>query len=541
MKLLFEYLFGPQLAKQTAKYLETLTENSVAASRQQTDALLKNLNRSSEPRITIGRTPWGTPVIVPVSEIVKAHGVVTGSTGGGKTRMALAIIKGLLDSIIESLIAEACNPGGFGVLDAKGDLFHGTLFLIAKRLQELQHAHPRAARELRRRIVIIDFSSRDPVTSYNILARWPGLEADFFAANRADVLMDLLPGSDKLSLGASGVLNKLILLLSEHGVPITDLGEIVGNERRRSRLVAQCRDRSLAAYFTRQFPQVPKSTLSALLRRIDGLFTADGVRLALGGVSAPNFRQLQDEGKIVVITSFGKTIARGVRRVLQKLVFSDITHGVFSRQKTESPFPWLCDEAQNFFHTESLRDNVTDLLTMSRSFGTFFLFLTQDLQTAVHDPRTLRVLNTNTRWCMAMRGDPADCSFLKSALPITGRRFKPRPHPFAEQTLYSSTEERALVHEGIASLPDRQGYLWMKNRSSEAIPVVVADVPIPDGNALMKATSAIRQDATIGGRMSRKQYDQAISARDKEQSYEAPDLSIALTRRYQSTREERGA
>jgi hypothetical protein len=539
MKLLFEYLFGPQLEKETARYLETLAETNVAASRRQTDALLKSLKGRSEPQITIGCTPWGAPVIVPVSEIVRAHGVVTGTTGSGKTRVGLLIIKALLDSIIESLIAEACNPCGFGVLDAKGDLFHGTLFLVAQRLQKLQRTHPRVAHKLRQLIGIVDLSSRDPVTPYNIHARWPGLEPDFFAANRADVLMDLLSGSDRLSLAASGVLNKLILLMSEHGVPITDLGEIVGNERRRSRLVAQCRDRSLAAYFTRQFPQVPTSTLAALLRRIDALFTSDGVRLALGGVSAPNFRQLQDEGKIVVITSFGKTIARGVRRVLQKLVFSDITRGVFSRQKPESPFLWLCDEAQNFFHTESLRDNVTDLLTMSRSFGTFFLFLTQDLQTAVHDPRTVRVLNTNTRWCMAMRSDPADCNFLKSALPITGRRFKPRPHPFAEQSLYSPAEERALVHEDIASLPDRTGYLWLKNRSAEAIPVVVADVPIPDGNALMKATSAIRQDATVGGRMSRKQYDQAIASRDKEQSYEAPDLSMALTRRYQSTREER--
>ena len=540
MNLLFEYLFGPQLAKETARYLETLAEANLTASRRQTDTLLQSLNRSSEPKITIGRTLSGTPMVVPVSEIVKAHGVVTGATGSGKTRMALAVIKALLDSIIESLIAEASNPGGFGALDAKGDLFHGTLFLIAKHLQELQRAHPHVARELRRRIVIIDFSSRDPVTPYNILARWPGLEPDFFAANRADVLMDLLSGSDKLSLGASGVLSKLILLMSEHGVPITDLDEIVGNERRRSRMVAQCRDRSLAAYFTRQFPQVPKSTLAALLRRIDALFTADGVRLALGGVSAPNFRQLQDEGKIVVITTFGKTIARGVRRVLQKLVFSDITQSVFSRQKPESPFLWLCDEAQNFFHTESLRDNAIDLLTTSRSFSTHFLFLTQDLQTAVHDPRTLRVLNTNTRWCMAMRGDPADCSFLKPALPITGRRPKPRPHPFAEQSLYSPAEERVLVHEDIASLPDREGYLWLKNRSAEAIRVVVADVPIPDGNALMRATSAIRMDASIGGRMSRKQYDQAIAPRDQERSDQVPDLATALKQRYQSTREERG-
>jgi len=139
-----------------------------------------------------------------------------------------------------------------------------------------------------------------------------------------------------------------------------------------------------------------------------------------------------------------------------------------------------------------------------------------------------------------MRGDPADCTLLKPALPITGRRPKPRPHPFAEQSLYSPAEERVLVHEDIASLPDREGYLWLKNRSAEAIRVVVADVPIPDGNALMRATSAIRQDATIGGRMSRKQYDQAVAARDQEQSDETPDLATALTRKYQSTREERG-
>ena len=125
MNLLFEYLFGPQLAKETARYLETLAEANLTASRRQTDTLLQSLNRSSEPKITIGRTLWGTPIIVPVSEIVKAHGVVTGATGSGKTRMALAVIKALLDSIIESLIAEASNPGGFGALDAKGTSFTG--------------------------------------------------------------------------------------------------------------------------------------------------------------------------------------------------------------------------------------------------------------------------------------------------------------------------------------------------------------------------------------------------------------------------------
>src|SRR5207247_9494027 len=116
MNLLFEYLFGPQLAKETARCLETLAEANLTASRRQTDTLLQSLNRSSEPKITIGRTLWGTPIIVPVSEIVKAHGVVTGATGPGKTRMTLAVIKTLLDIIIESLIPEASKPHTFGPL-----------------------------------------------------------------------------------------------------------------------------------------------------------------------------------------------------------------------------------------------------------------------------------------------------------------------------------------------------------------------------------------------------------------------------------------
>jgi hypothetical protein len=70
---------------------------------------------------------------------------VTGSTGSGKTRVALKIIGRLLDSIIESLIAEGRNPYGFGAFDGKGDLYNGTLFLIAERLLELQRTHPHAA------------------------------------------------------------------------------------------------------------------------------------------------------------------------------------------------------------------------------------------------------------------------------------------------------------------------------------------------------------------------------------------------------------
>src|SRR5204863_9237624 len=135
-------------------------------------------------------------------------------------------------------------------------------------------------------------------------------------------------------------------------------------------------------------------------------------------------------GKIVLVNCFGASISRGVRRVLQGLVLSDIRQAVFARKNPSSPYLWFCDEAQNFFLTEKLRDNMSDLLTMSRSFGTFFLYLTQNIGSAVQDSRMMSTISTNTRWSFSMRGEPSDCDFLKSVLPITGRKPRLRTDPF---------------------------------------------------------------------------------------------------------------
>ena len=73
---------------------------------------------------------------------------------------------------------------------AKGDLFFGAISLLAARLMHLAEHQPEAHEKLRSRIFIYDLSSRDPISSYNILARWPDAEPEFFALNRADILTD---------------------------------------------------------------------------------------------------------------------------------------------------------------------------------------------------------------------------------------------------------------------------------------------------------------------------------------------------------------
>ena len=527
MSWVLNQIFGGKVHRDTRRYVSRLASSPAESARRRDSELITDLSSQAGSKITLGETPSGETVRVSLDEIVKAYGLVTGGTGSGKSMFALLILEALIES-------ETGGSTGFGVLDAKGDLFQGALYLLSKRLDHLARHDPKAARELRRRIVIYDFSARDPLSSYNILARWPNTEADFFALNRADLLLDLLPGSDKLSLGAVAVLQKLLLLLSEFSLPITYLGEALYDEALRNRLLARCQNAPLAAYFARQFASVPKSTIAALRRRAEALFSSEGMRLTLAGQRAPDFRRLQDEGKIVLINCFGETIARSVRRLLQALVLSDIRQSVFARRRRDSPYLWFCDEAQNFFLTEQLRDNMSDLLTMSRSFGSFFLYLTQNLATAVQDTRILRILSTNVRWSFSMRGEPSDCAFLKPALRVTGRKLRPQASPFEEKRFYTLSEERSMALDSIAHLPDRVGYLWFKARSAEALRIKTEELVIPQGEELEAAVRAIRRDPSIGGRVSRREYDRLIAERDREWEEEETELSVAFEQAYQN-------
>jgi len=506
---LLDVLCGQKIRQATHRHLYALAGASIDSSRQHAAAVLRVLAENASPSVLLGHTPWSTPVRMPLEEIVRAYSLVTGGTGSGKTCFALTILKAIIDSL-------PSNSSGFGILDPKGDLFHGSLFLLLQRLNSLNQTDPPAAKELRRRIVIYDFGSRDPVSSYNILARWPDTEAEFFASNRAEMLLDLLAGSDKLSLGGTAVLQRLLLLLSEFNLPLTYIDEVLAEAPLLNQLISESKNEAAKTYFARQFPAVPKATIAALRRRVEALFSSGSVRSALAGNTAPDFRRMQDEGKIVLVSCFGQSISRGVRRVLQGLVLSDIRQAVFARRSPDRPYLWLCDEAQNFFLTEKLRDNMSDLLTMSRSFGTFFMYLTQNMSTAVQDARMLKVLYTNIRFSFSMRGEPSDCAFLKSALPVTGRRMRPKADPFAEQTFCTPSEERGLLLDEIANLSDRVGYLWLKTYASEAIPMKTADLAIPPARDIESATASIKKDPTCGLRMSKKVYDRLVAERDRK-------------------------
>jgi hypothetical protein len=496
-----------RIRRATDEYLDRLRRGPVLVSQGRARELLRELRAEPGPKVHLGDTAWGEPVIVPLEELVRGAGITTGGTGAGKSMAACILIEALV-RLLPRLRSMA-----FGVLDAKGELFERALYLLARRLEELEEPEREA---LQKRIVVIDFSSREAVSPYNILARWPYTETDFFVTSRLETLRELLPAGEKLSLRGATVLKHALLLLSEFGLPLTYLDRVLSSETLRKKLVSRSENPEVRFYFERHFREEGKQTIAALRARMDSLFASEGVKLALAGASAPDFRRFQNEGKIVLINCAGPTITRGVRLLLQGLVLSDIRQAIFARpNQPPVTYLWLADEAQNFFLTRTQQEDIHDICTMARSFGTFFHFLCQNISTAVPDSRVLETLHTNIRWSLTLRSTPRDAQFLRSALPVTGRRRRPTLNPFEETRAYSPEEERALALEGIAHLPDREGYLLLKTRSPEAIRLRTRSVRLPDNGTFREAIEALRQDSQFGGRLSRASYERMTEERDR--------------------------
>lgn len=241
----------------------------------------------------LGETVWEEPIPIeiPLPYLVKAHSVITGGTGSGKTMAALALIEALLDP--------DAGQFSFGVLDAKGELFERTLYLLVRRMEQLPEAEAEA---LARRIIIIDLASSDPVTAYNIACPWVGSDLDFFAASRVETLQELLPSGDGFSLRGASIAKHSLKLLAEHRLPFSYLDRLLSAEPFRAKLLEKSRNEELRYYFRSHFSNEGKAAIAAVRARIaSSLMSSESLKLALAGEDAPDLRRYQDEGRIVLI------------------------------------------------------------------------------------------------------------------------------------------------------------------------------------------------------------------------------------------------
>ena len=504
---LVQRLFKRKLSLDTAQSLDALAQVNHHRQEKLSEALAK-LAPHGEQSISFGTAAWGQNASLSVDKAL-THGLVLGASGAGKSFVALSLISQML------ALTATKNDFSFAILDAKGELFERVIPYLYAHLYRLS---PDEREKFQKRIAIIDFANTSAIAPYNILAKQTFVPDELIVANRIDTISEQFSGLSEVSVRMKMILRYLLLLLTEQKLPISFLERLCIDPLLLSSLVDRSANLQVKDYFQHRFDDESKSTLLALRQRIDSLLISEGVRLSLSASSAPDFTALQDQGAIILINTAGRTINRGVSELLQGLILSDIKQSVFRRTNPGRRFLWFLDEAQNLYHSPANRAHMVDLMTMARSFGSFFVLLTQSLTSAVHDQDILNSIMANVRWLVMLRSTPRDAQLIAPSIPLTGTVAKHKHNPYGETKYLTEAEELKGRLNEISKLPDRLGYLWLKASLPASVKMTTLAVPKPHevARTTPEEFESFVQGASLGQGISKADIVRAI--REREQS-----------------------
>jgi len=455
-----------KLQKATQGYLEGL-ETSTARPQLAAQAQLAALSAGAQAKYLFGTMAKGQRIELHAEKGI-AHGLLLGASGAGKSYAGLNLALQLLQEF------ETKNAPAFGVLDPKGELFT----LVLSYLYAIAYRLPENKREkLRRKVYILDFSHDVLISPYHLLASQPGVPEEVLVASRIEMISEQFSGLSPLTVRMKQCLKPFLQLMVEFNLPLPFFEKLCTNPLLLTALVERSQNPLTQEYFRYRFANESKGTVMALQQRIDALLVSPGVRLSLSAPSAPDFAQLQDEGAIILINTAGRFITRGISELLLGILFADLKQSIFRRANPQQKYLWLCDEVQNLCKTAMNREGLFDVLTMSRSFGSFLLLMTQSLTSSIHDQEILNAIMTNVRWVLMLRSTLRDAALIATGLPVTGQCFKPQQNPYDAPKRMTESEEGKLRLEEITSFKDRVGYFWYKAELPMAIKLTTPNVP----------------------------------------------------------------
>lgn len=494
-------LFRGHLHHATRSTLYELTDLN-SKTQKEVEKQLLSLQRNVRSRFLLGHTNWGYPVSVPLSLLVK-HSLVVGSTGAGKSYLALLLLSHSLEYFSSG------NYIPIGILDAKGEL-------AAKTVRYIQaHAYRFKERErerLRNRIFVMDFGQVDKVMPYNILD-CRDMPAELLVNSRIQTINQIYRGTSTLTTRMRSILKYMLLLMIENELPITLFEKLCLDTKLVQNLATRSKDERLRHYFATRFPKEARSTVLGLAQRIDSLFVSEGVRLSMSARNAPDFQKLQDEGHFVIINVCGPHISRSTSEFLLRIILSDIQQSVFRRQNTDKDFLWCLDEAQVLYRDQVSRENMNDLLTMSRSFGSYFMLLTQSLTSAVRDADIINSILQNIRWTMMFRSTLRDAKIIAPAIPVTGMLKNTQRFPFDQQKYLTKEQEIKVRLEEITHFPEQTGYLWLRSEILHAMEMKTRRLESPEeiAGCSKKEFAAFVEENAFGNLVLRRQIENELN------------------------------
>ena len=449
---LLQWLASPKLRHDARRY-RTASDKARRLAAQPPQHFTQRDPGSS---ISPGHAVKGPKLCLPVSYFC-AHGLILGATNSGKSSAAL--------HLLGELSGEVRHNGleiGIGLVDAKGELFD--------KLSRTLRPSPEP--------VVLDFSASQPVP-YSLLKTRSGETDDGLVDRRMDVFSDLLGQDGHLSLRMTRMLRWFLALALEQNLAFPTLEYLFSYPDAAARFAKQSSNARLKSYFDSDFAREAKTTLPALSARLDVLLRNEKLRLSFGSRAFVDFKNSMDEGTPILVNCGGPGLSRSVRSLIQSLVMSDICQATFARANVARPFLWFLDEAQNLFAKSADVENIMTLLTMSRSFGTHLVLITQSLKAAIRHPAFAASLDTNFGWLLLFRCGLQDAQIIAPALPLS-RPVRGRASSHRGSYLTPQQEAAQRLDE-ITKFPQQTGYLWVRAAGANAI-LMRSQTLIPNQN-----------------------------------------------------------
>lgn len=335
---------------------------------------------------------------LPWEEAINLRAWITGTSGGGKTFAALAILLQLLR-----------RRHVLWIFDCKGelsDLITGTLLpALASRPE---------GRWLIGRVHLIDLFGKVP-PALRITDREVGVPREVQAQTLSATLQELLNADHGLRM------ERVFLMAGTLAIELREPLTTIARWLHEPALFAQAASRSadpvLRDYAANVFPKEPRASLHALSSRLDLALFLPQLRAAFEAPSCVSFAELCQEGVFVFRVGGAPAGSEGVEAAIGSLLLGRATRAVMNRQVDAGTLPllMLIDEGQRAIRPRDL-DHLERVISQARFKRSSFVFCNQ--QVSQLDPALAQLLRTNTSSELTFRASPEDAERLARHLPM---------------------------------------------------------------------------------------------------------------------------
>lgn len=377
-----------------------------------------------------------SPLTLPLNTIHR-HGLVTGTTGYGKTGFLLSVILGLLSGRSRT---------GIVVVDPKGE----TVELLRERfLPTLCERFPELAPE---RLVTVAPFGRFGVR-LNPCARVPGLPIEVQAHHVGELVAGLVDGMGPRMSSALGWVLRAVI---EAGGSLLDVRAALVDPVAAQSLALRVRDEEVRDYLLRTLSRESQATKDALRARIEHLLLLPALKGALCAEGSVSGADLIEAPMTLVDLSGSPLGMESTAQFVGGHVFMLLAAAALMRPVTAATHPVLLvvDEWHRIAVTAA--DDLERLLSQVRHRRVGLWLANQTLgQVSALSQGLLQSLITNVSIQALFRPKPEDLKDLDDLLPITGRKVDPD----LPDRLLPVEEERRRYKATLSRLPPRQALL----------------------------------------------------------------------------------